>query len=1192
MSENCSRSKIGLASILQQRQQEKQQQQLSMPSLDEDEEEEKLQHQNTGSSSTSLDTTDHVESSVDGDYSEANGEEEDDNVLQEFSDDWTAALNRSNSASSDTMLSQSYSEEDDPETHEPMHHSIATALESYIMVLTHPQKTSKTCHILALECIAQLVFRRYVSGRAGGRDDNTGSGSAHRETPVQHRPPNSLLHDLIVAVQKAGDSNSESVQKQVIECIEAIMNSPKCSVHELSMLLFIRRLYFIYLGTKSQSSSKQSAKVALMDIISKIIRKMEDSSSTTPNSLYHTDSYIVMKRVVHLAAKELPGVDDNAVNNFLTRQIFTNGTSSVSALDPQALHNKVLSLELILLMIECAGPSVQKGDKFVTLIQSQLCVTLLRNCISNNTQVAFTSQRIFLVLVYKFKTLLKDEIQVFMKNIFLRVLESEYSSFSQKAIVLESLRSLCDDAFLLTQLFLNYDCDIEGMNLYKDIVTNLTKMATKSAQDVTPGANKDVEDQVTLGCAAVEVLIITLNTFLKTLGMPAKSHTEMNDTAGQKIRKLFQLENVGQLLQKKDDDDDNGRGGGIENEEEKGEHLEDPDIQASIVDQQSTTLKKMVSIFDRKRNAEQSFELGAVKFTLSIKGGLGFFIDNDFVNLDAKEVATFLHENSEKLDKTQIGELLGKEPEESFDKTPDREAEKGGNGFFLEVLRHYVEAIDFSDMVFDEAIRFFLKGFRLPGEAQKIDRIMEKFAASYTLQNPDVFSNTDTAFILAFSIIMLNTDLHNPSIKPSRRMTLESFQRNNQGIGEGGSNLPDSFLAGIYERIKERPFSLKEDEVARDKAATDAMMKDGGFFGKTVEKHKREQFNKEKEEMMNATVEVILQRKGKTLSSDSYADSVAPADVVKPMFDATREIMLDAMMTVMDGSYDRQNTLVCLNGFQYAIRIACHSDMPEARNIFVDALEKLTFFEDLEDMNFKHVDAIRTLMHVAVSDGEYLAESWRPVLKCVSRLSTMRMTTESIPNDVTFTLLAKKRRSFARRFFRNQDKQPDPKLTNEKEALMKLGILESVGEQLVDNVFSSTVNLSSRALESFTEQLLAVSMEELTEIKNNKGVNSMMRMSSLSCKNEEGNNTMDTSSDDESLSDDLPLSESSDEDENENESRKNGEGHEEEKLGTEPPDGMNGRAQGQEKLRTEPDINKEEEQKQEKPADDDVPNDS
>jgi guanine nucleotide-exchange factor len=43
-------------------------------------------------------------------------------------------------------------------------------------------------------------------------------------------------------------------------------------------------------------------------------------------------------------------------------------------------------------------------------------------------------------------------------------------------------------------------------------------------------------------------------------------------------------------------------------------------------------------------------------------------------------------------------------------------------------MHSYVDSMKFSGMKFDTAIREFLKGFRLPGEAQKIDRIMEKFA--------------------------------------------------------------------------------------------------------------------------------------------------------------------------------------------------------------------------------------------------------------------------------------------------------------------------------------------------------------------------------------------------------------------------------------------------------------------------------
>ena len=61
--------------------------------------------------------------------------------------------------------------------------------------------------------------------------------------------------------------------------------------------------------------------------------------------------------------------------------------------------------------------------------------------------------------------------------------------------------------------------------------------------------------------------------------------------------------------------------------------------------------------------------------------------------------------------------------------------------------------------------RKYLDGFRLPGEAQKIDRLMEKFAERFVNCNADTFKSADVAYVLAYSVIMLNTDAHNPGVK-------------------------------------------------------------------------------------------------------------------------------------------------------------------------------------------------------------------------------------------------------------------------------------------------------------------------------------------------------------------------------------------------------------------------------------------
>ena len=56
--------------------------------------------------------------------------------------------------------------------------------------------------------------------------------------------------------------------------------------------------------------------------------------------------------------------------------------------------------------------------------------------------------------------------------------------------------------------------------------------------------------------------------------------------------------------------------------------------------------------------------------------------------------------------------------------------------FSKEVMYSYIDKLNFTDMDFVSALRLFLNNFRLPGEAQKIDRLMEKFASRYLETNP------------------------------------------------------------------------------------------------------------------------------------------------------------------------------------------------------------------------------------------------------------------------------------------------------------------------------------------------------------------------------------------------------------------------------------------------------------------------
>jgi brefeldin A-resistance guanine nucleotide exchange factor 1 len=129
------------------------------------------------------------------------------------------------------------------------------------------------------------------------------------------------------------------------------------------------------------------------------------------------------------------------------------------------------------------------------------------------------------------------------------------------------------------------------------------------------------------------------------------------------------------------------------------------------------------------------------------------------------EVAAFLKQ-APGLNKTVVGEYLGDH-----------------NAFNVAVLTAYAKTFSFHNMSLDAALRLFLSGFRLCGEAQKIDRVMEAFSKTMHEHSPGPLKKWDGAFTLAFSLIMLNTDIHSPNVK--NKMTKEQFIKNNKGMNAG-----------------------------------------------------------------------------------------------------------------------------------------------------------------------------------------------------------------------------------------------------------------------------------------------------------------------------------------------------------------------------------------------------------------------
>lgn len=93
----------------------------------------------------------------------------------------------------------------------------------------------------------------------------------------------------------------------------------------------------------------------------------------------------------------------------------------------------------------------------------------------------------------------------------------------------------------------------------------------------------------------------------------------------------------------------------------------------------------------------------------------------------------------------------------------------------------------------------------------------------------------------------------------------------------------------------------------------------------------------------------------------------------------------------MQETDDNEIVELCLDGFKSAIRIVCFFDLELERNAFVTTLAKFTFLNNLGEMKSKNMEAIKTLLDIALTEGNNLKGSWHEVLSCVSQLEHMQL---------------------------------------------------------------------------------------------------------------------------------------------------------------------------------------------------------
>lgn len=179
-------------------------------------------------------------------------------------------------------------------------------------------------------------------------------------------------------------------------------------------------------------------------------------------------------------------------------------------------------------------------------------------------------------------------------------------------------------------------------------------------------------------------------------------------------------------------------------------------------------------------------------------------------NTASKEIADFFLKYRSKLDLELVGDFLGTESEIHFQsmkkkKTDEKTPEVLG---INELVReNFANKFDFKGVGIVQGMRDFLSGFKLPGEGQKIGRIVETFAREYYKSHTSDFNDMGAVEVLAFANIMLNTDLHSTNIPDEKKMSYLQFSKNLRGEN-GRKDFSEALLQAIYGQIKENPFKL------------------------------------------------------------------------------------------------------------------------------------------------------------------------------------------------------------------------------------------------------------------------------------------------------------------------------------------------------------------------------------------------
>ncbi|VDP01466.1 unnamed protein product [Heligmosomoides polygyrus] len=357
----------------------------------------------------------------------------------------------------------------------------------------------------------------------------------------------------------------------------------------------------------------------------------------------------------------------------------------------------ILGLNLLTVALEAAADHLSHYSFLVPLLKDNLCRSLLQSSPfqlldTEKLPVLAATNRACFLLFESMRGQLKFQLEAYfhkLKGIVLN--EQRTTSYEQKEMALESIVQLWRIPGLVTELYLNYDCDLYcrghiPMNC-SNVFEELTKLLVENA---FPMSGLHAHSLISLDALLVVIDTIDQNCVCRQAAlMPPE--TESKAAAALPLPILSGYE-IGQRIL---------ASGMVP------EPLPKALMPCANRHAPSHSMPSMEQVIDQKKR-KRIFAEGTELFNQSPKKGIEYLREKGLLGADAASVVNWLRTNPQ-LDKKRIADYICSRKH-------------------ADVLEAFVRSFPFENTRLDDALRMFLETFRLPGEAAEISMVMQHFS--------------------------------------------------------------------------------------------------------------------------------------------------------------------------------------------------------------------------------------------------------------------------------------------------------------------------------------------------------------------------------------------------------------------------------------------------------------------------------